>query len=73
MTDICCLNSYFLLRGAGGGGGSIISRMEFRVKLTGNLISNYHITEDRPLGRPSETAPPIRMNAHYPSYIAATV
>jgi hypothetical protein len=54
--------------------GSSISRMEFQVKLTENLISEYHITEERPLGGPPETAPPTRMSApHYPSYIAATV
>jgi hypothetical protein len=47
--------------------------MEFQVKPTENLISKYHITEERPLGKPSETAPLTRMNApHYPSYIAAT-
>jgi hypothetical protein len=32
------------------------------------------MTEDRPLSRPPETAPPTRVNApHYPSYFAATV
>jgi hypothetical protein len=48
--------------------------MEFQVKLVENLILKYHITEERPLGRPPETAPPTRMNApHYPSNIASTV
>jgi hypothetical protein len=48
--------------------------MEFQVKLIENLISKYHITEERPLDRPPKTAPPARMNVpHYPSYIAVTV
>jgi hypothetical protein len=29
---------------------------EFQVKLIENLISKHHITEERPLGRPPETA-----------------
>jgi hypothetical protein len=48
--------------------------MEFQVKLTENLISKYHVTEGRTLGRLPEIVPLTRMNApHYPSYIAATV
>jgi hypothetical protein len=48
--------------------------MEFQVKLTENLISKYHITEDRPLGRPPETAPLTRLNApHYPQYCCHSV
>jgi hypothetical protein len=48
--------------------------MIFQVKLTENVISKYHITEQEPLGRPPEPAPLTRMNApHYPSYIATTV
>jgi hypothetical protein len=37
--------------------------MEFQVKLTENLISEYHIAEERPLGGPPETAPLTRMRA----------
>jgi hypothetical protein len=40
-----------------------ICRMEFQVKLTENLISEYHITEERTLGRPPYTGPPTTMNA----------
>jgi hypothetical protein len=48
--------------------------MEFQVKFTENLISKYHITEEKPLGSPPETAPQTRVNAsHYPFYIAATL
>jgi hypothetical protein len=36
--------------------GGRISRMEFQVKRIENLISKHHITEERPLGRPQETA-----------------
>jgi hypothetical protein len=42
-----------------------ISRMEFQIKLIGNLISKSHRTEERPLGEPPETVPPSRMNAPY--------
>jgi hypothetical protein len=48
--------------------------MEFQVKLTENLISQYHTTEEILLGLPSVTAPLTGMNAsHYLSYIPATV
>jgi hypothetical protein len=48
--------------------------MRFQVNLMENLVSKYHIAEDRPFGSPPETAPPTRMNAaHYPSYIAASL
>jgi hypothetical protein len=48
--------------------------MAFQVKIIENLISKYHITEERQLGRPPKTVPPTMMNAsHYPTYIAATV
>jgi hypothetical protein len=44
--------------------------MEFQVKLIENLISKYHTTEARPLGRPPST----RMNVpNYPTYIVATI
>jgi hypothetical protein len=51
-----------------------ISRMEFQLKLIENLISEHHISDERPSGRPPKTAPPTRMNEpHYLSYTAATV
>jgi hypothetical protein len=45
--------------------GDNISRMEFQVKLTENLIPKYKM-ERRPLGRPMKTASPARTNT--PSY-----
>jgi hypothetical protein len=54
--------------------GGSICKMEFQVKLTENLISKYHVTEESPLGIAPKTVPPTRMNAsQYPSDIAATV
>jgi hypothetical protein len=59
LTDICCLNSYSQIIKK----KAAFSRMDFQVKCMENLISKYHITEERPLGRPPKTAPPPRMNA----------
>jgi hypothetical protein len=45
--------------------------MELQVKFIENLVSKYHITEDRQLGRTLETVP-TRMNApHYHSYMVS--
>jgi hypothetical protein len=64
----------FTLQKKKGRGGCSIRGMELQVKLTENVISKYHIREERLLGKSPETAPPTSMNTpHYPSYIAAIV
>jgi hypothetical protein len=54
---VCCLNWFLLKKNS-------ISRIEFQVKLTENLISK-HITKDRLFGRPPKTAPPTSLSLLY--------
>jgi hypothetical protein len=66
LISVVWIHIYFIKKGGN------TSRMELQVKLIQNLISKYHIIQERPPGRPAKSVLLTRMNAHhYAPYIAA--